>query len=98
MKENGKSVLIKNVWYVPGMKCNLMSIGQLLQKGFSVTMCDGKLKLFDQQKKLVLRSPLGKRKKTFKVSIQATETRFLSATDVEGERLRACYVNRGWDI
>jgi hypothetical protein len=33
---NGKAALIQNVWYVPGMKSNLMSVGQLIEKGFSV--------------------------------------------------------------
>ena len=30
--KNGKTVLIKDVWYVRGMKRNLMSVGQLLRK------------------------------------------------------------------
>ena len=44
---NGKAVVIQNVWYVPGMKSNLMSMGQLVEKGFSVTMKDNLLKLYD---------------------------------------------------
>lgn len=34
--KNGKNVLIKDVWYVLGMNNNLMSVGQLLEKGFLV--------------------------------------------------------------
>lgn len=48
VREDGKTMVIENVWYVPGMKCNLMSVGQLLEIGFSVSMCDGKMELFDQ--------------------------------------------------
>src|ERR1043165_5195550 len=36
--KNGKNVLIKDVWYVPGIKSNLMSVGQLIEKGFLVVM------------------------------------------------------------
>ncbi|KHN42350.1 Retrovirus-related Pol polyprotein from transposon TNT 1-94, partial [Glycine soja] len=34
---DGKRVIIEKVLYVPEMNCNLMSIGQLVEKGFSVT-------------------------------------------------------------
>ncbi|XP_004496824.1 uncharacterized protein [Cicer arietinum] len=33
-RRNGKTLMIENVLYVPGMKSNLLSIGQLIQKGF----------------------------------------------------------------
>lgn len=29
---SGKTILIKDVWYVPGMNRNLMSVGQLIEK------------------------------------------------------------------
>jgi len=57
MKINfGGKVIIEDLFYVPDMKCNLMSIGQLVEKGFSVTMDDESLKLFDAKKNLVLKS------------------------------------------
>lgn len=36
--------------YVPGMKCNLLSIDKLVEKGFSVTMGEGMLKVYDLEK------------------------------------------------
>lgn len=30
---NGEKVMIKNVFYIPGMKCNMLSVGQLVKKG-----------------------------------------------------------------
>ncbi|GAU47674.1 hypothetical protein TSUD_380280 [Trifolium subterraneum] len=33
-RSNGKNAVIENVLYVLGVKCNLMSVGQLLEKGF----------------------------------------------------------------
>jgi len=49
MKNNfGGKVIIEDVFYVPDMKCNLMSISQLVEKGFSVTMDGESSKLFMQ--------------------------------------------------
>ncbi|XP_050896012.1 uncharacterized protein LOC127102710 [Lathyrus oleraceus] len=31
---NGKTTLIQNLWYVPGRKNNMMSVGQLIENGF----------------------------------------------------------------
>jgi hypothetical protein len=62
MKSNfGGKVIIEDVFYVPDMKCNMMSIGQLVEKGFSVTMDGESLKLFDAKKNLVLKSVLSKK-------------------------------------
>lgn len=43
---HGKIVLIKDVWYVSSMNNNLMSVDQLFEKGFLVTMKDNLLKLY----------------------------------------------------
>ena len=49
MKSNfGGKVIIEDVFYVLDMKCNLMSISQLVEKGFSVTMDGESSKLFMQ--------------------------------------------------
>ena len=53
---NGKSALIQNIWYIPGMKSNLVSVGQLIEKGFSVTMKSNLLKLYDYNQKLTMES------------------------------------------
>ena len=34
--KKGEKKTIANVYYVPGMKCNLLSIGQLVQKGYNI--------------------------------------------------------------
>jgi len=44
-------VVIENVLYVPGMKCDLLSVGQLVEKGFSVSMKDDFLKVYDSKTK-----------------------------------------------
>lgn len=54
--KNGKTVLVKDVWYVPGMKSNLVSVCQLIEKGFSVTIKNNILKLYDSNQNLIMES------------------------------------------
>ena len=80
MRSNsGGKVIIEDVFYVPDMKCNLMSIGQLMEKGFSVTMDGESLKLFDTKKNLVLKSTLSKNR-TYRCSISSEKMMCMSAT------------------
>jgi len=86
MKSNfGGKVIIEDVFYVPDIKCNLMSICQLVEKGFSVTMDGESLKLFDAKKNLVLKSALSKNR-TYRCNISSDKMMCMSATiseDVE---------------
>ena len=45
----------------------MMSVGQLIEKGFSVVMKDNLLTLYDSNKKLIMKSEQGSNR-TFKVS------------------------------
>ncbi|XP_050889165.1 uncharacterized protein LOC127094368 [Lathyrus oleraceus] len=45
--KNGKTIMIKDVWYVLEKKRKLISVGQLIEKGFSITMKENLLKLYD---------------------------------------------------
>ena len=71
-RSNGRKAMVKDVLYVPGMKCNLLSVRQLVEKGFLVVMKYGALELFDTQNNLVLESPMSKNR-TFKTMISLTE-------------------------
>jgi transposase InsO family protein len=82
--KNGKTVLIKDVWYVPGIRSNLMSVGQLIEKGFSVVMKDNLLKLYDSNQNLIMQSEQGSNR-TFKVNVETAETECLSAEGSEGD-------------
>jgi hypothetical protein len=55
-RSDGKKVVVENVLYVLGMKCSLLSIGQLVGKGFTMKIDKDYLKLFDCDEKLVLKS------------------------------------------
>lgn len=77
--KNGKTALIQDVWYVPSMKSNMMSVGELIEKGFSVTIKDNLLKLYDCNQKLITNSEQG-RNWTFKVNIKTADSECFSAT------------------
>ena len=37
---NGEQMIVPKVYYVPGLKCNLLSIGQLINKGYNAFFKD----------------------------------------------------------
>ncbi|KAL5810150.1 hypothetical protein ACOSQ4_026718 [Xanthoceras sorbifolium] len=45
--KNGSHQLISNVYYVPNMTCNILSMGQLLEKGYDIHMKDFSLFIRD---------------------------------------------------
>lgn len=61
-----------------------MIVGQLIEKGFSVTMNDNILKFYDCNQKLIMHSEMG-RNMTFKVNVATTDTQCLSHISVEEE-------------
>ncbi|KAK2439455.1 putative mitochondrial protein [Trifolium repens] len=77
-KKGGK-VIISEVIYVPDMSCNLLSLGQLVEKGFSVKLEDSALKLFDKMKNLVLMCNLSKNR-TYKCKISSVDMMCMSTT------------------
>ena len=48
LTKKGAKKSIVDVYYVPGMKCNLLSIGQLVQKGYNVFFEDGFCTIMDK--------------------------------------------------
>ena len=54
-KKDGSNALLSYVLFVPGMKSNLVSIGQLVEKGFKLKCEERVLELFDQQGKRMLK-------------------------------------------
>ncbi|XP_027187075.1 uncharacterized protein [Cicer arietinum] len=59
-RRDGKQSFICDVLYVPNMKNNLLSLGQLLEKGYSMKMEQGEMRLFDDSRRLILKAPLSK--------------------------------------
>lgn len=61
-RKKDKTTLIEDVLFVPNMEFNLLSIGHLVDKGFSVIMEVGSLKLYHKKKIMVLKSTLTRKK------------------------------------
>lgn len=70
---NGKTVLFKDVWYVPDMNSNLISAGQLIEKRFSVSMKDTLLQLYGCNQNLIMQSKL-ERNMILKVNVATKDT------------------------
>jgi len=51
--KNGEHQFITNVYFVPSMKSNILSLGQLLEKDFEIHMKNRSLLLRDDKKKLI---------------------------------------------
>ncbi|XP_017420194.2 uncharacterized protein LOC108330202 [Vigna angularis] len=82
--KNGQPAYMNNVLYVPKMKSNLLSLGHLLEKGYTMNMHQKHIEIFDDRKRLVLKAPLAKNK-TFKVKLSATTIQCLSSINIEEE-------------
>ncbi|KHN19736.1 hypothetical protein glysoja_024837, partial [Glycine soja] len=54
-RKDGQHSFINDVLYVPNMKNNLLSLGQLLEKGYSMQMGDSQMKIFDTNRRLILK-------------------------------------------
>lgn len=83
-RREGKPTYITSILYVPSMKTNLLSLGQLLEKGFSMNLRDNLIEVFDIKGRRVLKAPLCKNI-TFQVNLNATEVKCLSSTSAADE-------------
>lgn len=57
---------------IPGIKCNLINIGQLSEKGYNIHMKNNKLCVMDVKGVLILKA-LMVAKRTFKVKMKVIE-------------------------
>lgn len=48
---DNQEIMIEEVLHVLGLKANLLSLGQLLQKGFMITIEDNYLSIFEKKMK-----------------------------------------------
>ncbi|PNY15026.1 hypothetical protein L195_g011716 [Trifolium pratense] len=79
--KNGEQSFVNDVLYIPGMKCNLLSIGQLIEKNYMIAIEDGIMKVMDSNRKLILKAPMSKNR-TFKIELNVMNHK-CSATAVE---------------
>ena len=67
-RRDGKQSLITDVLYVPSMKSNLLSLGQLLEKGYKMIMENKMLIIMDRNQKMIVKAPLSKNR-IFKIEV-----------------------------
>ena len=56
--KDGKKGYISNVYYIPDMKSNVLSIGQLVEKGYNIHMRDNSLMLRDTSGRIIAHVPM----------------------------------------
>ncbi|KAI5445598.1 hypothetical protein KIW84_013716 [Lathyrus oleraceus] len=66
VRKDGKRVTITGILYVPSMTSNLISIGQLLAKGYKTKLEENLMKVYNGEGKMIMKAPLAD-KKTFKM-------------------------------
>ncbi|XP_019451907.1 PREDICTED: uncharacterized protein LOC109354005 [Lupinus angustifolius] len=85
---NGRKAYISDVLFVPNMKTNLISIGQLHEKGLTMQLLNGFMTIYDDHKRKILNAPLTNNR-TFQVKLGARNTQCLNATN-KNDETRSC--------
>ena len=63
--KDGKRFSISEVFYVPTMHNNLLSLGQLLEKGYKTMLEDHHMKIFHQKGRMIIKALMSSNR-TFK--------------------------------
>lgn len=70
---------MSNVYYIPGLKSNIISLGQATDTGCEVRLKDDQLMLFDRAGKLMVKTTRS-RNRLYKVTLQAESFQCLQLT------------------
>jgi hypothetical protein len=70
LQKDGLVGSIQDVYYVPDLKTNILSMWQLMEKGYSVLMKDRVLHLKDKKGRLVARVEMG-RNRMYKLNLRS---------------------------
>lgn len=82
---DGRSAYVNNVLYVSSMKSNLLRLGQLVEKGYTMLMQQRHIEVFDERQHLVLKAPLS-RNRMFKVNLKAASVQCFATVNTEDEQ------------
>ncbi|XP_020412283.1 uncharacterized protein LOC109947160 [Prunus persica] len=74
--KDGSHLFISNVYYVPTMKSNILSLGQLLEKGYNMQLIDCSLSIRDEQNRLIAKLSMTKNR-MFLLNIQSEAAKCL---------------------
>ncbi|KAE8666843.1 hypothetical protein F3Y22_tig00112490pilonHSYRG00048 [Hibiscus syriacus] len=83
--KDGRHQFISNVYYVPNMKSNILSLGQLVEKGYDIHINNYNLSIKDDKNNFIAKVPMSKNR-MFLINIQ---------NDV-AKCLKACYKDASW--
>lgn len=84
--KNGRHEFISNVYYEPNIKDNILSLGQLLEKGYDIHMKDSTLSIRDVRNNLITKVPMS-RNKMFLLNIQNDIAKCLKTCYNDASRL-----------
>jgi hypothetical protein len=76
--KDGNERFISNIYYVPDMKSNILSLDQLLERGYTIFMKERTLYLRDQDNRLLAQLEMTKNR-IFKLNLVNVQTRCLKA-------------------
>ena len=76
--KNREHQFISNVYYVPNIKSNILSLGQLLEKGYDIHLKDNNLSIRDTKSNLITKVPMS-RNRMFMLNIQNDLAKCLKA-------------------
>lgn len=85
MQEDGRVGEIRNVYYVPELKNNILSMGQMMEKGNSILMKDRVLYLKDKHDRLIVRVEM-KKNRMYKLELNILLNKCLKL-DVKDETM-----------
>lgn len=77
LQKNGQEGAIEDVYYVPNMKANIISMGQLLEKGYTVDMRDRIMNLKDRKGRSVAQVQMA-RNRMFKLDLRKVSHKCLN--------------------
>ncbi|XP_017434593.1 uncharacterized protein LOC108341418 [Vigna angularis] len=97
-RKNGSQAIISSVLFVPAMKCNLLSVGQLVERGYTVIMGNSdRVELLDSHKKLILMSKISKNR-TFQRFVEAWQANQKAIPVSVKERSKECLEVVHYDV
>ena len=77
-RKDGKPGSIEDVYYVPDMKNNILSLGQLLEKGYSVFMENKVMSLKDKYGRIIAKTEMSQNR-MFKLNLKNLQEKCLQA-------------------
>ena len=79
--KQGNSKFIHDVYYVPGLTENLLSVGQLMENGYSLKFDDGKCIIFDKRRNQIITEVKMAQNKVFPLSMTIQDGYILKVTE-----------------